>query len=119
MHCRSCHGSNGWGDGPRSIPTLAGQRERYLVEQLIQFAVGKRAGQSMHETMQRPDLDWPQAVRDLGAYLSGAPRSPAPEYGQSQDVSAGKGRFDSACKGCHGGVFKTRFEGFDFLDGQQ
>ncbi len=68
LRCRSCHGGHAWGDGLRAIPALAGQREKYLVVQLIEFASEKRAGQSMHETMQRSDLDWAQGVRDLGAY---------------------------------------------------
>src|SRR5579863_8616956 len=102
MHCRACHGNHGWGDGPRAIPALAGQRERYLVLQLTQFASGKRAGQSMHETMRRADLDWAQAVRDLGSYLAAAPRSPGPEYGDSRSASAGKGLYQQACSGCHG-----------------
>jgi len=76
-HCPACHAPHGWGDGPRAIPALAGQHEGYLIEQLTDFATAKRAGDSMHEIMRHADLNWPQAVRDLSAYLSRAPRSRA------------------------------------------
>lgn len=119
MRCRQCHGRHAWGDGPRAIPALAGQREKYLVEQLTQFAVGQRSGQSMHETMQRPDLNWPQAVRDLGAYLSTAPRSTGPEYAESHDVSTGKRLYQSACRDCHGANGEGTPAGTPAIGGQQ
>jgi cytochrome c553 len=118
MHCRQCHGRHAWGDGPRSIPSLAGQREKYLVEQLTQFAVGQRAGQSMHETMQRSDLNWAQAVRDLAAYLSIAPRSTGPEYAESNEVSAGKRLYQLACRDCHGGNGEGTAAGIPAIGGQ-
>jgi cytochrome c553 len=119
MHCSACHGKHPWGDGPRAIPALAGQREKYLVVQLTLFAIGKREGQSMHETMQRSDLDWAQAVRDLGAYLSGAPRSPAPEYGESNDTSAGKRVYQKTCSDCHGIRGEGKETGLPAIGGQQ
>ncbi len=118
MHCRACHGSHAWGDGPRSIPALAGQREKYLVLQLTQFASGKRTGQSMHETMRRPDLDWAQAVRDLGSYLSAAPRSPGPEYGESRAALAGKQLYQQDCSGCHGADGEGNKSGIPAIGGQ-
>jgi cytochrome c553 len=119
MHCRQCHGRHAWGDGPRSIPALAGQREKYLVEQLAQFAIGQRAGQSMHETMQRTDLNWVQAVRDLAAYLSTAPRSTGPEYAESpHDMPAGKRLYQRACRDCHGGNGEGTPAGVPAIGGQ-
>jgi cytochrome c553 len=118
-HCAACHGNHAWGDGPRAIPALAGQREKYLVAQLTQFATGKRDGQSMHETMRRPDLDWAQAARDLGDYLSAAPRSPAPEYGESRDTSAGKRIYQETCSACHGIRGEGKETGLPAIGGQQ
>jgi cytochrome c553 len=97
---------------------LAGQREKYLVAQLIQFAIGKRDGQSMHETMQRPDLNWAQAARDLGAYLSVAPRSPAPEFGESRDTFAGKRVYQETCRDCHGVRGEGKETGLPAIGGQ-
>ena len=47
-HCVPCHGARAWGDGPREIPALAGQRETYLIEQLTRFASDARPGSVMH-----------------------------------------------------------------------
>jgi cytochrome c553 len=55
-HCTACHGRHAWGDGYQETPALAGQREQYFVLQLTQLAIGKRDGQSMHQTLQKPDL---------------------------------------------------------------
>jgi cytochrome c553 len=98
---------------------LAGQREKYLVAQLTQFAIGKRDGQSMHEIMRRPDLDWAQAARDLGAYLAAAPRSPAPEYGESPNTSAGKRIYQETCSACHGIRGEGKETGLPAIGGQQ
>lgn len=119
MHCKSCHGANAGGDGPRAIPVLAGQREKYIVEQLALFATGMRAGQSMHETMQRPDLGWIKPVRDLAAYLSSAPRNPRPEYGDARDTAAGKRLYEAACTACHGSQGQGTDSGVPAIGGQQ
>ncbi|MBS0578216.1 MAG: cytochrome c [Proteobacteria bacterium] len=119
LHCRPCHGSHGWGDGPRAIPALAGQREKYLIAQLVHFAEGRRSGQGMHDTMQQPDLNWPQAIRDLAAFLSTAPRSPGPEYSGDPDLSVGRRLYKAACKDCHGPSAEGTAAGVPALGGQQ
>jgi cytochrome c553 len=117
LHCRGCHGNHAWGDGPRAIPTLAGQREKYLAVQLTQFAAGRRAGQSMHETMQRPDLNRAQAVRDLVAYLTADPPNPSPDYGSS-GTSAGERVYQEVCRNCHGVRGEGNDKGVPAIGGQ-
>ncbi len=118
-HCPACHGPHGWGDGPRAIPALAGQHENYLIEQLTEFAMAKRAGDSMHEVMRHPDLDWAQAVRDLSAYLSRAPRSRAPEFGENTDRDSGRVLYLQACSACHGKNGQGQADGAPAIGGQQ
>ena len=138
-HCSKCHTPHAWGDGPRAIPALAGQRESYLIEQLAHFASGERkgsvthgpvpalAGQResylieqlahfasgerkgsvthgpvMHEILQPPDLNRPQAIGDLAAYLSRAGRNPQPEHAATRAPAIGKGTYTKACAACHG-----------------
>jgi cytochrome c553 len=106
-HCAACHRPHAWGDGPREIPALAGQQERYLLEQLARYATGERPGSpthgaAMHETLQAPDLDRPQALADLAAYLVRAPRDPEPERSEGRALSAGKRTYTRTCFGCHG-----------------
>lgn len=108
-HCRACHGAHAWGDGPREIPALAGQRQRYVVEQLAWFATGERQGSEMHgpamqETLRAPDLNRPQAIGDLAAYLSHAARNPRPDHAEGHALEdSSRGVYTKACSGCHGG----------------
>jgi cytochrome c553 len=106
-HCVECHGRRGWGDGPREIPGVAGQREPYIIEQLTRFANGERAGSAMHgpamyETLRPDDVDRPQAIRELAAYLSRAAPNPDPDHGDGQALALGKRIYSTGCAACHG-----------------
>jgi cytochrome c553 len=106
-HCSKCHTPHAWGDGPREIPALAGQRDSYLIVQLGHFASGERKGSEthgpvMHEILQPPDLNRPQAIGDLAAYLSRAGRNPQPEHAATRAPAIGKGTYTKACAACHG-----------------
>ena len=106
-HCTGCHSPRAWGDGPREIPALAGQRESYLIEQLARFATGARKGSEMHgpamyESLQPADVNRPQAMGDLAAYLSRAGRNPHPEHSEGQALALGKRTYASGCAACHG-----------------
>ena len=101
-HCTGCHSRQGWGDGPKAIPALAGQHERYLIVQLARFATAERKNSLMQESTHPPDVDRPQAIRDLAAWLAVAPRSPGPELGRGLALARGKDVYRSACLTCHG-----------------
>jgi cytochrome c553 len=105
--CEPCHGAHAWGDAPREIPALAGQRSRYLVAQLARFATGERAGSSMHgsamhEALQPTDVYRPQAIADLVAYLSQAARNPSPAHAEDRTPVTMSAVYASACASCHG-----------------
>ena len=81
-HCVACHRGQAWGDGPREIPALAGQNRRYLLEQLARYATGERPGSlkhsaAMHDTLQAPDLNRPQADRRIQQRRLGERHRPA------------------------------------------
>jgi cytochrome c553 len=106
-HCVACHGERAWGDGPREIPALAGQREAYLSEQLTRFASGERPGSAMHgpamhDTLNAPDLNRPAAIRDLAAYLAHAPPVPHADPGEGRSLAAGRSAYLRSCAACHG-----------------
>jgi len=106
-HCASCHGRRAWGEGLQEIPALAGQRETYLIVQLASFINGNRQGSElhgpvMHDTLQPPDLNRAQALRDLGAWLARAAPNREPEHGTGEALAAGKQVYVNACAGCHG-----------------
>jgi cytochrome c553 len=106
-HCVACHGGRAWGDGPREIPALAGQREAYLIEQLTRFASGGRPGSAMHgpamrDTLKATDVNRPVSIRDLAAYLARTPASPQAEQGPGRSLAVGRNAYLRACVGCHG-----------------
>jgi cytochrome c553 len=106
-HCASCHGRRAWGNGLQEIPGLAGQREAYLIVQLANFINSNRQGSElhgpvMHDTLQPPDVNRAQALRDLGAWLARAPPNRDPEHGTGEALPAGKRVYANACAGCHG-----------------
>jgi cytochrome c553 len=100
--CTACHGQRAWGNGAKGVPALAGQRELYLVEQLAQFATLERNGSAMHRIANATDVNHPQAIRDLAAYLAKAPRIPRSEQGDGTALAAGKKLFQRGCAMCHG-----------------
>jgi thiosulfate dehydrogenase len=106
-HCAACHRAQGWGDGPREIPALAGQREAYLIEQLARFASGARPGSAMHgpamrDTLQATDVNRPVAMRDLAAYLARAAPVPRAEQGEGRELGSARSLYLRSCAGCHG-----------------
>jgi len=100
--CATCHGKNGWGDGLEDIPSLAGQRELYLATQLAQFATQARSGSAMHAATRTADVNHPQAIRDLAAFLSRVPANPDPEHAEDKVSSVGERLFLHNCAPCHG-----------------
>lgn len=106
-HCVACHGPRAWGDGPREIPALAGQRDGYVLEQLTRFVSGDRPGSEMHgpamrETLQAPDVNRSPAMRDLAAYLAHSAHDPEPEQGDGAALAAGRSLYVAECAACHG-----------------
>jgi cytochrome c553 len=68
--CRSCHGTEGWGEADKQIPQLAGQYSPYLLRQIDKFRNGIR----IHDP-EEPEDDilkdfTPEELGDILAYLS-------------------------------------------------
>ena len=106
-HCADCHGHRAWGNGVQVIPSLAGQRETYLIAQLAHFLDSKRPGsalhgQAMHDAVAPPDVGRAQALRDLSGWLSTATPNAAAEHGAGHALAAGKRLYLNGCAGCHG-----------------
>lgn len=68
--CRSCHGTEGWGEAEKQIPQLAGQYSPYLLRQIEKFRDGVR----IHDPDEPEDdtlKDFtPEELGDILAYLS-------------------------------------------------
>jgi len=102
QYCSACHKRSGWGSGPREVPTLAGQQEVYLLEQLVQFSVMERLKDEMHDVVARPEIASPQVLRDVSAYIAQRPRNPDPDRGDATQLQAGERVYAQSCVTCHG-----------------
>lgn len=101
-HCMGCHGPGGLGNATEVVPALAGQREPYLLKQLIDFVEGERDTPEMHRLMARKELGDPQSWRDLTAYLSGLNPNGQPQVGDGQALATGRRVYKEVCGECHG-----------------
>ncbi|HEY6926712.1 MAG TPA: c-type cytochrome, partial [Steroidobacteraceae bacterium] len=102
QYCSACHHRSGWGSGPREVPTLAGQQDSYLLEQLLQFSNLERKKDEMHEVVARPQIASPQSLRDVSAYIAGKPRNPRSDRGDGSQLVTGERVFKQSCVICHG-----------------
>lgn len=97
--CMACHGAEGIAADP-TVPSLAGQRERYLQWQLVFFRSGRRSNQVMNALA--AELS-DEELRNLGAYFASLPRAqpppgpPDPELHAAGKQAAARHR----CSNCH------------------
>jgi len=115
--CRACHGLDGVGTAP-ALPHLAGQRERYLVAVLTEYARGKRAHTPSTDMVRRlSDTD----IRNVAVYYATLPQ---PVNGMASAVQPpnpyeqGRRRA-AACATCHGADGNAKVAGTPSLAGQQ
>jgi len=99
--CEKCHRAEGDATGGRAFPVLAGQKEKYLLEQMVQFVKGDRVASKMHEILGE-DLANPQTLRDLSTYLSAQRREMHNEHGDAHRLGLGHRIYDDRCARCHG-----------------
>lgn len=95
--CANCHGDSGNSIKPE-VPNLAGQNTAYLLEQLQQFADGRRRDTFMQSMIHAMSAD-----EKVGAVLFYAgqkvtPRPPPPET----LLATGRDVFAKVCVRCHG-----------------
>jgi cytochrome c553 len=122
MVCAGCHGMDG-NSLVGQWPTLAGQRESYLYDQLVQVKDGERMIASMMGILDPYD---DKNLRDIAAYYA----SQEVKVGQSDKANLvlgekvyRAGNLDSAvpaCTGCHGPAGKgVESAGYPMLGGQK
>lgn len=101
LYCARCHGSQAQGDANHAIPSLAGQRFKYLVRQLANFAGGERESDTMHQVVSRKQIREPQTWVDIAAYLNKTAPSQRAQTGDGMELALGQGIFHEQCAGCH------------------
>ncbi len=102
--CAACHGANGEGNQALNAPKLAGQQAWYIERQLNHFKVGARGGEGDTNGAQMVAfagmLTTDEAVRNVAAYISSLPDTPAPTT-VSGDIDNGYDIYDRNCAACH------------------
>lgn len=68
--CRSCHGSEGWGDHGHAVPPLAGQYTNYLWRQVEKYRKGSRIHDPDDPSDRLLKQFTDEELRDMFAYLS-------------------------------------------------
>lgn len=95
--CANCHGDNGNSIKP-DVPNLAGQNTAYLLEQLRQFADGRRRNEFMQGMIKAMSPD-----EKIGAVLYFAAQGVTPRTLPSADlVAQGADLYQKNCFRCHG-----------------
>lgn len=95
--CANCHGDNGNSTKP-DVPNLAGQNTAYLLEQLRQFADGRRRNEFMQGMIKAMSAD-----ETVGAALFFAAQTVAPRPAPPREVAArGSDVYQKNCFRCHG-----------------
>ncbi len=111
-HCARCHGSQAQGDAGHAIPVLAGQRFRYLVRQLADFAGAERDSTAMHTVVSKKELREPQAWVDIAAFLNKASLADGAQTGDGRHLALGGAIFHEQCASCHRADAHGDDEGF-------
>jgi cytochrome c553 len=116
--CKTCHGLDGKGVAP-AIPTLAAQRERYLLASLNEYKEGKRSHAALKDMAEHmTDAD----RRNVAAYFASLPpvanAAAAADVKQSSPYEQGK-KLAGACAKCHGDDGNAKTPGTPSLAGQQ
>ena len=107
-NCTWCHGASAQGYTP--APRLAGQRARYIEQQLMSFSDHRRDSPFSKQYMWGATASLsPQTARDLAIYFSRLPHRPADD-GDRELVARGEMIYQrgmpeaniAACVACHG-----------------
>ena len=101
LNCAACHGSDGNGNATQAVPSLAGQRQAYLIKQFVDFSERERDSAPMHAVISQPRLRQAQAWADIAAYLNEREPLPSPETGTGKDLELGEAIFGEQCAACH------------------
>lgn len=101
-NCAGCHGNSAFGVDDALIPALAGQRERYLLTQLIDFAELNRDAVEMHRASASLGIAPEQQWRNIAAYLARLPPNTRPQTGDGKGLDVGSGIYRDSCASCHG-----------------
>ncbi len=100
--CATCHQADGAGRAKDGIPSIAGQHDRFVLEQLVDFRNEDRLNPRMNAAAAPHILKGPQELADVAAYVSGLKRVATEDTGPGQFLDVGRNLYARACSHCHG-----------------
>lgn len=98
--CATCHGDGGFGSPDGSIPRLAGQQRKVLIEKLVEISEGIRHRPDMEPYLSRIDTDG--EIGALANYISSMPDPETVLHGDGDETNDGKKLYADYCASCHG-----------------
>jgi cytochrome c553 len=100
--CAACHQPDGGGTPDGTVPRIAGQHYRVIIEQLADFRDDERIDPRMTAFSSRHHLEGPQQLADVAAYAESLPEPDKIQTGPDQFVRYGAQVYARACVHCHG-----------------
>ena len=100
--CAGCHGPGGNGDPAKRVPAIAGQHQRVVAKQLIDYQNHARWDASMEQVADRHRLTRPEDFANLAAHVASLPRAAQRETGNGRDTTQGRALYRASCAECHG-----------------
>ncbi len=108
--CSNCHLPSGVGIPDGTTPQLAGQHSSVLIKQMTDIRTGRRDNPIMYPFVL--ELDDPQELADLAAYIQSLPIPMDNGKGPGQGLERGRQLYEQNCASCHGERGQGRSEGF-------
>ena len=100
--CAGCHGADGNGTPQGNVPVIAGQHQRVIIKQLIDYRHSERWDPQMEQVADRHTLKDPQDIADVGGFISSLQRAARQGQGDGANVAHGKSVYLRDCADCHG-----------------
>jgi cbb3-type cytochrome c oxidase subunit III len=117
-NCIACHGADAGGQADGSIPNIASQQSRVIIQQLVNFRHGERSDLRMEHFTGRHHLIDPQDIADVASYVSSLPPVKTPNVGDGKLAEFGASAYQNACATCHGASAEGDARGVPRLAGQ-
>jgi len=99
--CISCHGADGNGQANGNVPRIAGQHYSVLLKQIVDFRHGKRWDFRMEQIANQHNLEGPQDIADIAAYVTSLERSGSRGIGEGTYATDGAILYGQRCASCH------------------
>ena len=100
--CAVCHGAQGGGSADGRVPRIAGQHQKVIIRQLVDYRYEKRWDPVMEHMADQFLLPDAQAISDVAGFLATLEVTVQAGIGPATYLSAGRQTYLARCSSCHG-----------------